>query len=219
MTIGLSEGRTARSGTPPILPRRCPRSTSAPTPSRCPPTRCAGRWPRPRSATTCSREDPTVNALEERAAELLGKEAGLFVTSGTQGNLVSLMGHLARGQEAIGGRQHHLVIDEAAGHAVVVGASIRQLAERPDGTLDPDEVDGGVPRSERSARAADRAGHPREHPRPLDGPAARRRRTPPGSPGSPTTTASRSTSTAPASSTRSSPSGRRRVSSPPRPTR
>jgi len=85
-------------------------------------------------------EDPTINALEERAAELLGKEAGLFVTSGTQGNLVSLMAHLARGQEAIGGRQHHLVIDEAAGHAVVVGASIRQLAERPDGTLDADEV-------------------------------------------------------------------------------
>ncbi len=85
-------------------------------------------------------EDPTVNALEERAAELLGKEAGLFVTSGTQGNLVSLTAHLARGQEAIAGRQHHLVIDEAAGHAVVVGASIRQLAERSDGTLDPDEV-------------------------------------------------------------------------------
>jgi threonine aldolase len=86
-------------------------------------------------------EDPTVNALEERAAELLGKEAGLFVTSGTQGNLVSLMGHLARGQEAIAGRQHHLVIDEAAGHAVIVGASIRQLPELPDGTLDPDAVE------------------------------------------------------------------------------
>jgi threonine aldolase len=86
-------------------------------------------------------EDPTVNALEERAAELLGKEAGLFVTSGTQGNLVSLMGHLARGQEAIAGRQHHLVIDEAAGHADIVGASIRQLPEQPDGTLDPDAVE------------------------------------------------------------------------------
>jgi threonine aldolase len=85
-------------------------------------------------------EDPTVNALEERAAELLGKEAGLFVTSGTQGNLVSLMAHLARGQEAIAGRQHHLVIDEAAGHAVVVGASIRSLPEGPDGTLDPAAV-------------------------------------------------------------------------------
>ncbi len=63
------------------------------------------------------------------------------MTSGTQGNLVALMGHLARGQEAIAGRQHHLVIDEAAGHAVIVGASIRQLPELPDGTLDPDAVD------------------------------------------------------------------------------
>jgi threonine aldolase len=85
-------------------------------------------------------DDPTVNALEARAAELLGKEAGLFVASGTMGNLVAQMAHLARGQEAIAGRQHHLVIDEAAGHAVVVGASIRSLAERPDGTLDPDEI-------------------------------------------------------------------------------
>ena len=85
-------------------------------------------------------DDPTVRALEERAAELLGKEAGLFVASGTMGNLVSQMAHLARGQETIAGREHHLVVDEAAGHAVVVGASVRQLAERADGTLDPDEV-------------------------------------------------------------------------------
>lgn len=85
-------------------------------------------------------EDPTIRALEERAAELLGKEAGLFVASGTMGNLVSLMAHLPRGHEAIAGAEHHLVIDEAAGHAVVVGASIRSLAERPDGTVDPDDV-------------------------------------------------------------------------------
>jgi threonine aldolase len=85
-------------------------------------------------------DDPTVNALEERAAELLGKEAGLFVASGTMGNLVAQMAHLARGQETIAGREHHMVIDEAAGHAVVVGASIRSLQERPDGTLDPQEV-------------------------------------------------------------------------------
>ena len=83
-------------------------------------------------------DDPTVNALEERAAELLGKEAGLFVSSGTQGNLVSQMAHLARGQETIAGREHHLVIDEAAGHAVIVGASIRALDDRPDGTVDPE---------------------------------------------------------------------------------
>jgi threonine aldolase len=85
-------------------------------------------------------DDPTVNALEERAAELLGKEAGLFVASGTMGNLVAQMAHLARGQETIAGREHHMVIDEAAGHAVVVGASIRSLQERPDGTLDPQEM-------------------------------------------------------------------------------
>jgi threonine aldolase len=86
-------------------------------------------------------EDPTVNALEERAAELLGKQAALFVSSGTMGNLVAQMAHLSRGQETIAGREAHLVIDEAANHAVVVGASVRQLAERPDGTLDLDDVE------------------------------------------------------------------------------
>lgn len=85
-------------------------------------------------------DDPTVIALEARAAELLGKEAGLFVASGTMGNLVAQMAHLARGQETITGRMHHVVIDEAAGHAVVVGTSIRTLNERPDGTIDPNEV-------------------------------------------------------------------------------
>jgi threonine aldolase len=85
-------------------------------------------------------EDPTVNALEERAAELLGKEAGLFVSSGTMGNLVSLMAHLQRGQELIAGGETHIVNDEAANHAVVVGASVRQLRDRPDGTLDPQEI-------------------------------------------------------------------------------
>jgi threonine aldolase len=86
-------------------------------------------------------DDPTVNALEERAAELLGKEAGLFVVSGTMGNLVAQLAHLARGQETIAGREHHMVIDEAAGHAVIVGTSIRSLTDRPDGTLDPAEIE------------------------------------------------------------------------------
>jgi threonine aldolase len=85
-------------------------------------------------------DDPTVIALEERAADLLGKEAGLFVTSGTQGNLVSQLAHLARGQETIAASESHIIIDEAAGHAVIVGTSIRALRERPDGTLDPAEI-------------------------------------------------------------------------------
>ena len=86
-------------------------------------------------------EDPTVNALEQRAAELLGKEAGLFVASGTMANLAAQMAHLARGQEIIAGAETHLVVDEAAGHAVVVGASVRQLRDRADGTLDLDELE------------------------------------------------------------------------------
>ena len=86
-------------------------------------------------------DDPTVIALEERAAELLGKEAGLFVACGTMGNLVAQMAHLGRGQETIAGREHHIVLDEAAGHAVIVGTSIRALEDRPDGTLDPAEID------------------------------------------------------------------------------
>jgi threonine aldolase len=86
-------------------------------------------------------EDPTINALEERAADLLGKEAGLFVASGTMANLAAQMAHLARGQEIIAGGETHLVNDEAAGHAVVVGASVRQLRDRADGTLDLDELE------------------------------------------------------------------------------
>jgi threonine aldolase len=85
-------------------------------------------------------DDPTVIALEERAAELLGKEAGLFVASGAMGNLVAQMAHLARGQETIAGEQSHIFMDESASHAVVVGSSIRVIRERPDGTLDSGEV-------------------------------------------------------------------------------
>ncbi len=85
-------------------------------------------------------DDPTVNALEERAAALLGKDAALFVASGTMGNLVAQLGHLGRGQETIAGASTHIVSDEQAGHAVVVGTSITQMAERPDGTWDLDEL-------------------------------------------------------------------------------
>jgi 7-keto-8-aminopelargonate synthetase-like enzyme len=73
-------------------------------------------------------DDPTVNALQERAAELLGKEAALFVASGSMANLVSQLGHLGRGQETIAGASTHIVDDEQAGHAVVVGTSIGRCA-------------------------------------------------------------------------------------------
>ncbi len=85
-------------------------------------------------------DDPTVIALEERAAELLGKEAGLFVTSGTMGNLVSQMAHVPRGGEIIAETDSHIVLDEAAGHAVVVGASVRAIPAVADGRMDPDAI-------------------------------------------------------------------------------
>ena len=85
-------------------------------------------------------DDPTVKALEERAAGLLGKEAGLFVASGAMGNLVAQMAHVQRGQEVITGAHGHIVLHEAASYAVVVGASVRAVEEQPDGTLDLRQV-------------------------------------------------------------------------------
>ena len=80
-------------------------------------------------------DDPTVRILEERAAELLGKEAGLFVSSGAMGNLVAQLAHVQRGQEVIAGTHGHIMLHEAASYAVVVGASVRPIDEQPDGRL------------------------------------------------------------------------------------
>lgn len=85
-------------------------------------------------------DDPTVIRLEERAAELLGKEAALFVSSGTQGNLVSHMAHLRRGMELIAEAESHTIVWEGGGHAVVVGASARTVRARADGTMDPAQI-------------------------------------------------------------------------------
>jgi threonine aldolase len=85
-------------------------------------------------------DDPTVKRLEARAAELLGKEAGLFVSSGAMGNLVAQLAHVQRGQEVIAGTHGHIMLHEAASYAVVVGASVRPIDEQPDGTLDLQQV-------------------------------------------------------------------------------
>ena len=81
-------------------------------------------------------DDPTVNALEARAAELLGKEAALFVASGTMGDLVSMMAHVPRGGEIILGEGAHPVAHEAANYAVVVAAGIRTLPWDAYGRMD-----------------------------------------------------------------------------------
>lgn len=80
-------------------------------------------------------EDPTVNALEQKAADMLGKEKGLFVTSGTMGNLVAVLAHCARGEEAIMGTQGHTFLHEAGGVSAVGGVVIHTIPNQADGTL------------------------------------------------------------------------------------
>ena len=82
-------------------------------------------------------EDPTANALEERAAEIFGKEAAMFASSGTQSNLCALLAHCARGEEIIVGRDYHVYIDEAHGASVLGGIALDPIPLMPDMGLDP----------------------------------------------------------------------------------
>ena len=85
-------------------------------------------------------DDPTVVRLEEMAADRLGKEAGLFVASGTMGNLVSLLVHCGRGDEVILGDQAHTYYYEQGGMAALGGIQPRVVMNQPDGTLRLEDV-------------------------------------------------------------------------------
>lgn len=85
-------------------------------------------------------EDPTVNQLEAEAAALLGFEAGLFVSSGNQGNLVSVLTHCGRGDEIILGDQAHIFKYETGGIAALGGVHPHTVPVHADGTLDPDDI-------------------------------------------------------------------------------
>jgi threonine aldolase len=85
-------------------------------------------------------EDPTVIELEERSAELMGKEAGIFVPSGTMGNLISIMTLAPGGTEIIAGEQSHIVIYEVGGYAVVGGHPMRTVPNDRVGMMDPDDI-------------------------------------------------------------------------------
>lgn len=89
-------------------------------------------------------DDPTVNALEAKAAEMLGKEAALFVSSGTQGNLIAVLVSCQRGEEAIMGRQSHTFLHEAGGVSVLGGVVINTIPNRPDGTLAFDDLHSAI---------------------------------------------------------------------------
>src|SRR3954454_16577509 len=89
-------------------------------------------------------EDPTVNRLEAFAAGMLGKEAALFVASGTQGNLLGIMSHCERGDEYIVGQQGHTYKYEGGGAAVLGSIQPQPLDYEADGTLDLQRVEGAI---------------------------------------------------------------------------
>jgi threonine aldolase len=89
-------------------------------------------------------DDPTVNRLQERAAQIFGFEAALLFPSGTQSNLAALMSHCQRGEEAILGQEAHSYRYEAGGLAVLGSIQPQAVANRPDGTLDLAEVEAAI---------------------------------------------------------------------------
>ena len=85
-------------------------------------------------------EDPTVIRLEHMAAEMLGKEAALFTTSGTMSNLIAALTHCNRGDEVIMGSEAHMFWNEVGGAATLAGVQMRLVPSDDMGRLDPAEV-------------------------------------------------------------------------------
>jgi threonine aldolase len=89
-------------------------------------------------------DDPTVNRLQEMAAEMTGHEAGLFVASGTMGNLSAVLAHCQRGDEVILGKDAHTYRYEAGGISVLGGVHSCQLPNQPDGSIALDDIEGAI---------------------------------------------------------------------------
>ena len=85
-------------------------------------------------------DDPTVDRLEALAAETLGKEASMFVPSGTQSNLAALMTHCARGDEYLVGQQAHTYLFEGGGAASLGSIQPQPIDQEDDGTLDLEKI-------------------------------------------------------------------------------
>lgn len=84
-------------------------------------------------------DDPTIIRLEQRGAELVGQEAGLFMASGTMGNQVAIMTHTRRGNEVLVGRPCHIQEHEVGAAAVLSGVTLAPI-DAPTGLVQPDEV-------------------------------------------------------------------------------
>ena len=86
------------------------------------------------------RDDPTTNRLEQKAAELLGMEDSLFVSSGTQGNLVALLSHVQRGGEVIIGDKSHIYLNEAGGASALGGIGYNVVSNDSRGMIFPEQI-------------------------------------------------------------------------------
>jgi threonine aldolase len=93
-------------------------------------------------------EDPTVNELQALAAARTGKEAAIFVPSGTMGNLASLLAHCGRGDEVIMGRWSHIFQNEQGGLAALGGIMSNTVPNQPDGTLRLADIEGAIRRDD-----------------------------------------------------------------------
>ncbi len=89
-------------------------------------------------------EDPTVNRLEAMAAQRMGKEAALFVVSGTMGNLVALLTHCGRGDEVILGDRSHSFLFEQGGMAALGGITPWPVPNQPDGTMRLEDIERAI---------------------------------------------------------------------------
>lgn len=89
-------------------------------------------------------DDPTVNRLQEMAAEMTGHEAALFVASGTMGNLAAVLAHCQRGDEVILGKDAHTYRYEAGGISVLGGVHSCQVPNQPDGSIALDDIEAAI---------------------------------------------------------------------------
>ena len=89
-------------------------------------------------------EDPSINELQQKAADLLGKEAGLLMASGTMSNLVAALTHCKRGDEIIMGDQAHMFWNESAGASALAGAQLRLVPNDPQGRIDLDDLKNAI---------------------------------------------------------------------------
>jgi len=89
-------------------------------------------------------DDPTVNSLQELAADLMGKESALFVASGTMANLVSILTHCQRGDEIITGNESHIFYNEVGAAAAVAGVQVNTVANDSHGMMDPSNIEAAI---------------------------------------------------------------------------